>query len=61
LGRQNLDDKIEYVNQFPSRELEEIESECQTLLNGSIGDLQALGHRISSVPEVRNKSLTDNI
>jgi len=47
---------IYIINQFPSRQLEEIESECQTQLNGEIGDLQALAHRISWTPEVRDKS-----
>ena len=33
--------KIDYLNRFPSRELEEIESEWQSLLNDSMGDRQA--------------------
>ena len=33
--------KIDYVKRFPSRELEEIESKCQSLLSGSLGDRQA--------------------
>jgi len=39
--------KIDYMNRFPSRELEEIESECQSLLSRSIGDWQAPAHHIS--------------
>jgi hypothetical protein len=36
--------EIDDGNQFPSRELEEIESECQSPLSGSIGEQQASAH-----------------
>jgi hypothetical protein len=39
--------KIDFVNRLPSRELEEIESEWQSLLSGSIGDWQAAAGHIS--------------
>jgi hypothetical protein len=32
--------KLDYVKSFPTREVEEIESEWQTQLNRSIGDLE---------------------
>jgi hypothetical protein len=35
------------MNRFPSRELEEIESDCQYLLSGSITDRQAFADPIS--------------
>ena len=55
LGLQNPYVKMGYVNRFASRELEEIESECQIQLNGSISDLQTLAHRISCAPDVHDK------
>jgi len=47
---------IDIMNQFPSKELEEIESECQIQLNSWISDQHALAQRISWMPEVRAKS-----
>jgi len=46
-GRQTPYRKMEYVNRFPSRELDDIQSECQSLINGSISDQQAPAQLIS--------------
>jgi hypothetical protein len=47
LGYQKPYLEMYYVNQYPSRELEEIEFECQSLVSGSIGVQQSPAHPIS--------------
>ena len=61
LGRQKPYITIDYVNHFQSRDLQQIEYECQSLLSRWIGYRQAPAHHISWTPDVCDKSYREEI